>query len=89
LNQGGLEPGGAFSSSVGASFAGAFVESWTQASPGDEISCSWKTGHVVTDFGDDYPSRDVADSGNGRQEVDGGAKGTLVGPHLQLADRPF
>ncbi len=43
-----------------------------------------ETGHVDADFGDDHPSRDLADARDGAQARDGLAKGLEAVAHLRV-----
>src|SRR6266436_3825179 len=84
LHQHGLEPGGSLAQARRFALAGAFVLPRTQPGPGDEVPGGWKAVHVATDLGHDGGGRQGADSGDGAQKLDQGAKGDLTARPLRM-----
>src|SRR5215469_15416909 len=68
LNEGGLEPSGAFAHPGRAPLAGTLVVPRTQAGPGDQVRGGREAAHVAADFGENDASAQFVDAGNGGQE---------------------
>jgi hypothetical protein len=76
IDQCGFEPGRGPSCPRRPPLAGAFVETWAQAGPRDQMTNRREAAHVRTDFCDKDARRRLTEARHGRQEADGGSKGT-------------
>ena len=84
LDQGGLEPERPLAHAGGAPLAGALVILGTQTGPGDQVPLGREAAHVTADLGEDDAGAQIADTGNGVQQLDGGAKGFDIGVDLPI-----
>src|SRR5258705_8286923 len=84
LDEGGFQPGGALAHAGGSTLAGAFVVPGTQAGPRDQMTFGREAVHVDADLGNDDLSAEIADAGDGAQDLDRGAKGLDMGVDLLI-----
>ena len=75
LNEDRLEPRVPGFESSRAMLPGAFVATWAQPSPGDQVLYRWEPRHVGADFGEDHQRDDQADARDGHEPFDVFAKG--------------
>ena len=79
LDEGGLQPRGAFAHARGAAFAGALVVLGAEARPGDKVRCRGKSAHILADLGKDDAGCQVTDPDDADQQGDPRSKGIEVG----------
>src|SRR5258705_9969659 len=79
LDEGGFQPGGALAHAGGSTLTGAFVVPGTQAGPRDQMALGREAVHVDADLGNDDLGAEIADAGDGAQDLDRGAKGLEMG----------
>src|SRR5690349_2260051 len=84
LNESGFQPVGTWAQSRAAAFAGALVVARAQAAPGAEMSGRGKARHVDPNFCDHRVRADVAQAGNGAQQLSRLAKGVEAVAYLLL-----
>src|SRR5271165_451322 len=91
LDEHGFQPRRALAQAPRALSAGAFVEPWTHAGPGEQMAGRGEGLHIDADLGDHGLGDVVADAGKIVQPLGGAAKGSerSLQPRVELRDRGF